>query len=68
MTPAGQQAAEILHRAYADRAYRDGQALPDMKSLALTVDVGTQDEREVCDSGTQLSRLVATGSIGARLA
>jgi hypothetical protein len=68
MTPAGQQAAEILHRAYTDPEYRDGQALPDMKSLALTVDVGTQDEREVCDSGTQLSRLVSAGSLGARLA
>jgi hypothetical protein len=68
VTPAGQQAAEILHRAYADTGYRNGQALPDMKSLALTVDVGTQAEREVCDSGTQLSRLVAAGSLGARLA
>lgn len=68
MTPAGEQAAAILHRAYGDPAYRNGQALDDMKQLALGVEVGSQAEREVCDSGTTLSRLVSAGSVSGRIA
>jgi hypothetical protein len=59
MTPQGEQAAAILHKAFQDPAYRVI-AQQEMRSLALAA-VDDQAEREICDAGTTLKRLVPAG-------
>jgi archaeosine-15-forming tRNA-guanine transglycosylase len=59
MTPQGEAAAKILARAFKDPAYRVI-AQQEMRTLALAA-VDNQAEREICDAGTSLNRLVTAG-------